>query len=65
MADRSSLEEGFQPTNETQGLLHHRTGPWKGWKSPFVKIAIILTIFVGIILVIVGIASSFESNGKL
>jgi hypothetical protein len=65
MADRSSLEEGFQPTNETQGLLHHQTGPWKGWKSHFVKIAIILIIFAGIIFVFVGIASIFDSNGKL
>ncbi|PKK70474.1 gamma-glutamyltranspeptidase [Rhizophagus irregularis] len=62
MADRSSLEEGFQPTNETQGLLHHRTGPWKGWKSHCVKIVIILIIFAGIIFVFVGIASIFESN---
>lgn len=62
MADRSSLEEGFQPTNETQGLLHHRTGPWK---VHCVKIAIILIIFAGIIFVFVGIASIFESNGKL
>ncbi|RIA86081.1 gamma-glutamyltranspeptidase [Glomus cerebriforme] len=46
MADRLSLEEGI-PSNETQSLLHHQTGSWKGWlKSHCVKIGIIVIIII-------------------
>ena len=62
MADRSSLEEGVQPTSETQSLLHHQTGSWKrGWKPHFVKIAIVITLVVFVIIAI--ITNTFKSKG--
>lgn len=65
MADRSSLEEGFPPTDETESLLYHRNKLWKRWKPHCVIIVIILTILVGIVFAIALIASIIESNGNL